>query len=222
MYGLNAIYDKLSIEVNDCLVSKEKNQQFIDNVSLSVVDYIKNIDSGTYISTTFKIETNIGILYNRVGDITNKYDCVFADIPTNILSHSTDGIYDYIECSVNEILVDSLTDMSLTIYLRNLLHVSSSFFLMESFRPPKDTLFSGETVTVKVSTKNDRDRQKLNTIVSEILTIVTKQNRRFPIMDNGNKIGIFQLTMLPDIQDVSYDDCNTVIVTFTGYYLVKY
>ncbi len=227
MIGLNAVYDSLTI-LNNCLVSKDKNQYFIDNIELSPIEVIKNYDpiSSLYISVTFKIQSELGIIFNRVGDISQKYDSIFIDTPCVIDSHTTDDTYDYITCSnISEILLDALAieDMLIVIYLTDLVHLTSETFIMERFRPPKDCMFSGEYVNIKISTKNDPNRINLNAIKTQIFSIITENYRKFKIYDNGIEVGRYQLVSLPEIVDISEEDSiQSIHIKLTGYYLVRY
>jgi hypothetical protein len=229
--ALEAVINKLNTITNAC-VYYDKNQILSEQTTFVIESAIEGTDPiyGDYVEYKLELNEEIGLLItDRNINIATKYIACLNNTYENvqIVLHTTDGFSDTVRCTnvpnvAKPLGADEATILSLK--LTDSIYLSSSPIDIPNFTPPKMCLFSGEEITILISTKDDQQRERLNSYQHEIMSIIMKGYRKFDIMVSGVKRGYYKLIDIPRISTITDNgwDVQQSTIVLKGYYLVSY
>lgn len=233
--GLISVYDRLSSLLPEFLVYYDVNQMISEQTTWNTEFSSQGVDPehGEYVE--YKIWNNsFGLILDDRGiNLSFKYLVTINGTYTNItiIEHTSDGSYDYIKLvGVPSIVYDPSTGIEGDPATESSLSLSKSIFIetapydVNNFTSRKTTLFSGELITIQISTTFDRDREIINDAEAQIMKNIMTNHRKFDIIRSGDVKGYYKLIDLPEIGGFinNFNTLQQITITLKGYYLMDY
>jgi len=228
--GILSVYRETSNEILDFFSYYETTQLISEQTSYTIASITEGTDpiAGDYVMYALEPEELGLILSERDINVAFKYTATINDTYSGltIIEHTTDGIYDYIKVIGVPSVVTSGTDEATTISLMliNSIYISTYPYQVNNFSPRKNCIFSGEQVDIQISTKFDLNRTRLQQAQKEVLSLITKNHRKFDIYEGSDFRGYYKLMELPSLSGYINDGNNQqqITISLKGYYLMSY
>jgi len=233
--GLISVYDRLVPLFPDFMVYYDVNQMLTEGTmyDCEYVSHGTDVTYGDYVQYSIENQSIGKIITDRGINVAQKYNATINETYTTlqIIEHTTDGVIDLIKIikvpSVvfNPLLpeqIDPATKISLS--LLKSIFLQTQPYEVTNFNPRKTTMFSGEGVTIQISTKFDRDRQTLEDAEVKIMQNIMANHRKFDITKAGVTKGYYKLMELPNISGFinNFDNLQQILINLRGYYLMDY
>ena len=180
---------------------------------------------GDIVKIKLSNDNGVRILDDFLISLTGAYGLNINDIyeDIKIISHTSDTVFDYIECLGVPTMIKTNVDSidSINLILKSATKFSYGKFDM-SWKPRGMCLFEGLNIDIEVSSKDDEDRTNLDEVVNKVVSLLLKSTSLKIVSDGVT--GYFKTIGRPSIKKgiENGENVQGTIISFSGYYQINY